>query len=963
MKKLLSYLIILLIANTHMQAATYTVGAGGNYTSLYAAFDDINNGNITGDIELQITSNLVEANACQLDFSGFGGSYTRIKIYPTAPNLSVTGSFWPGHLIYFNGADNVTIDGRVNATGTTPSLKIAYTGSSSAGNSVIYLGNNSQHNTIQYCHIYTNAYDMNLITFENPQDNLGNSYNKIADNIIEGASVPGIPGQWATTLTGIISATANTATANNHYDTIVNNKIFNLRNHAILLQIGASAWYIANNSIYDNLGNDESAENRFFYGIKTEGTNANALGGITVVNNYIGGSAPMCGGSAFSLTNINNHAKSFTGISVNVSNPVKAIIEGNTIQNVLTDYSLAANPFTGIYTVGKSVIQNNIIGGSNGSVSNLHGVNNPKTTGINASEADSSLIINNQVSGFTTSSNTGSDAPEIIGIICDGAFTTNYAEIKNNIVGHTTTVNSIHNNCWTYSTGIVSGIVVNIFGYVKVENNTVANVKNNSQMDGSYLYGLNIIKAAGGSIVSHNFINDLVGSRILKGMRNVGHPGTLGKTITYNTIYNLSTTYTGTAVTYITGIDAKMQFAVGIQKTKQNFIHSLSSVNGNSLTTGIDIQNATAGSEILNNIVSIKSDSGDVYGVSMDNNVYSKFIHNTIYIQSNVARNKRTACLYVHNNIPEIISNNIFFNGMANASGVTKNHFCIYNQSNSNLTTANYNVYRVANQSAGGAVAYWNNTASAYNNLAQWKFITNLDTNSVTIDPQFTNAGGVQAADYYPNANVVGATYLGVSTDYFNNNRLSAFWMGALQSTGVSTALPLIWNLFTATLNNRNETILTWETAAEENTMAFEIEKSIDAINWNTLHIVQASGNKATETRYSSSDNEVGLGTTYYRIKQIDWDHHFSYSDIREVTRMQNSSIEVYPNPANMFLHIQLPTHGITQINIFNITGNPVYSTTIYGSEKINISNLPAGQYILQTESEAMTASVKFLKQ
>jgi len=72
---------------------TKTVGTSGNYTTLKAAFDAINNGTITGSITLQITSNTTESATAALNASGTGSaSYSSISIYPTGLGYSISGS-------------------------------------------------------------------------------------------------------------------------------------------------------------------------------------------------------------------------------------------------------------------------------------------------------------------------------------------------------------------------------------------------------------------------------------------------------------------------------------------------------------------------------------------------------------------------------------------------------------------------------------------------------------------------------------------------------------------------------------------------------------------------------------------------------------------------------------------------------------------------------------------------------
>ena len=153
------------ILNISLFAQTIrTVGASGNYTTIASAFSAINNGTLTGAIELQIISTITETSEAKLNASGMGSaSYTSVVIYPIVANLTIqnlsTGNSGPLTLIEFNGADNVTIDGRVNRTGTAKSLTIenrrqlALGGSNNVHNRIntILFNNSATNNRIDYC--------------------------------------------------------------------------------------------------------------------------------------------------------------------------------------------------------------------------------------------------------------------------------------------------------------------------------------------------------------------------------------------------------------------------------------------------------------------------------------------------------------------------------------------------------------------------------------------------------------------------------------------------------------------------------------------------------------------------------------------------------------------------------------------------------------------------------------------
>lgn len=97
-----------------------TCGTGGTYNNLQVALKAVWEGNLIGDIIIRLISNTFESAQAVLYENGHNGTanYNSVIIYPTVAGLTVSGSY-ADSLIVFNGASNVTIDGRVNRIGNT----------------------------------------------------------------------------------------------------------------------------------------------------------------------------------------------------------------------------------------------------------------------------------------------------------------------------------------------------------------------------------------------------------------------------------------------------------------------------------------------------------------------------------------------------------------------------------------------------------------------------------------------------------------------------------------------------------------------------------------------------------------------------------------------------------------------------------------------------------------------------
>ncbi|MEX2593022.1 MAG: PA14 domain-containing protein [Anditalea sp.] len=110
--------------------------------------------------------------------------------------------------------------------------------------------------------------------------------------------------------------------------------------------------------------------------------------------------------------------------------------------------------------------------------------------------------------------------------------------------------------------------------------------------------------------------------------------------------------------------------------------------------------------------------------------------------------------------------------------------------------------------------------------------------------------------------------------------------------------LPLEWGEVSASACEQNN-CLTWETIQEKNTSHFELERSYDGFTWEIFdNSVQAQGFSTEKTSYQFTDHNFMSGQVYYRIKQVDMDAAFAYSDVMRVNNytFQHGFLP-FPNP------------------------------------------------------------------
>lgn len=167
-------------------------------------------------------------------------------------------------------------------------------------------------------------------------------------------------------------------------------------------------------------------------------------------------------------------------------------------------------------------------------------------------------------------------------------------------------------------------------------------------------------------------------------------------------------------------------------------------------------------------------------------------------------------------------------------------------------------------------------------------------------------------------------------------------------SDSKNNPLPLTWLQQSAKRIEENLVEISWSTATEINCENFEIQRSMDALNFSTIFSIPASGNSTTISNYRVSDDNAPTQTLYYRLKQTDTDGKFEYSAIMPVLPLHSiEDIRIFPNPFNNDLFLVLP--GESQIEIFDISGRLVYTETAQASlHQINTEGFSKGFYTIK---------------
>jgi hypothetical protein len=169
-----------------------------------------------------------------------------------------------------------------------------------------------------------------------------------------------------------------------------------------------------------------------------------------------------------------------------------------------------------------------------------------------------------------------------------------------------------------------------------------------------------------------------------------------------------------------------------------------------------------------------------------------------------------------------------------------------------------------------------------------------------------------------------------------------------LSITFDNAPLPVTLISFKASLNSSNQAVLKWATASEKDNHYFEIERSKNAIDFESLGKINGKGTSDLRNDYAFTDETPLKGINYYRLKQVDFDGTFSYTRPESVITEGDGSISLYPNPTVNVLKINFEDlDQIETATIYNQSG--VMMKNLQGSKSsIDIQELPQGKYILQ---------------
>ena len=170
-----------------------------------------------------------------------------------------------------------------------------------------------------------------------------------------------------------------------------------------------------------------------------------------------------------------------------------------------------------------------------------------------------------------------------------------------------------------------------------------------------------------------------------------------------------------------------------------------------------------------------------------------------------------------------------------------------------------------------------------------------------------------------------------------------------------STPLPVTMSYFK--LNCVEEDVdLIWQTASEHNSDYFQLETSLDAVNWEMIQTIPAAGFSQELINYIAVDKDALRNQKYYRLKQVDFNGDFEiYGPLKADCAVESTNISLHPNPFATEVTLSIASQIPTEVNYTLISpeGKVIENKQLAVQSGItlftlDVSNYPSGMYMLQ---------------
>lgn len=194
-------------------------------------------------------------------------------------------------------------------------------------------------------------------------------------------------------------------------------------------------------------------------------------------------------------------------------------------------------------------------------------------------------------------------------------------------------------------------------------------------------------------------------------------------------------------------------------------------------------------------------------------------------------------------------------------------------------------------------------------------------------------------------------------------NTILAGLPGPISVADLLTILPVEFISFQGKAD-RSKVRLEWATATESNNSHFEVQHSLNGKDFKKIKEIKGAGTTQVRQDYSYEYRQAVGGLNYYRLKQIDFDGRFEYSEVISVhVKAPKAQYTLFPNPVHNNFVIQTATGEVpTGIRLLNQLGQEI---RLDGNTELVFlpTGIKKGLYVLQFELDGQAFSEKLLIQ
>lgn len=149
--------------------------------------------------------------------------------------------------------------------------------------------------------------------------------------------------------------------------------------------------------------------------------------------------------------------------------------------------------------------------------------------------------------------------------------------------------------------------------------------------------------------------------------------------------------------------------------------------------------------------------------------------------------------------------------------------------------------------------------------------------------------------------------------------------------------------------NHESDIMVSWKTATQKNNDYFQVEHSLDGKQFTAIARVKGAGTSNQQKIYQHLHQNPGEGTHYYRLKQVDLGGSFEFSKLVSAKILADNAIQLFPNPTDGIFNIQFKNiSGKAIVKVSDALGRTILQQTLSSDDQIDISNQPAGWYVVE---------------